>query len=258
MHDLKLTIDLLPKGAWGNDLSIILAKKDWETLREFALKRANGECEICGFKTDNLDVHEDWDFDIKNKTQTLKDIKAICTRCHGVKHFRNSKRLGFEEEAKKHFLEVNQCNELEFASHLLQAEILFNERNEIYYWKMKLDLSKFGGSEIPIPDTSRLQIVNPYSEKDLDDFKNETNLTPRILDIKVNNYTGEIVVKSDISNKISWFVDDKLVKKQFNCAYIFKSTFSVAKIDGGSVYFKLYGDYGEKTSKKFILKDWGY
>ena len=258
MHDLKLTIDLLPKGAWGNDLSIILAKKDWETLREFALKRANGECEICGFKTDNLDVHEDWDFDIKNKTQTLKDIKAICTRCHGVKHFRNSKRLGFEEEAKKHFLEVNQCNELEFASHLLQAEILFNERNEIYYWKMKLDLSKFGGAEIPIPDTSRLQIVNPYSEKDLDDFKNETNLTPRILDIKVNNYTGEIVVKSDISNKISWFVDDKLVKKQFNYAYIFKSTFSVAKIDGGSVYFKLYGDYGEKTSKKFILKDWGY
>lgn len=30
----KLTIDLLPKGAWGNDLSKTLSKKDWDTLRE--------------------------------------------------------------------------------------------------------------------------------------------------------------------------------------------------------------------------------
>ena len=92
MSELKLTIELLPKGAWGNDLSIILSKKDWNILREFALKRANGKCEICGYETSDLDVHEDWKFEIKNKTQTLKDIIAICSRCHGVKHFRNSKR----------------------------------------------------------------------------------------------------------------------------------------------------------------------
>ena len=111
MNELKLTIELLPKGAWNNDLSKTLSKKDWNILRQVALKRANGNCEICGYKTDDLDVHEEWDFDINNKTQTLRDIKAICTRCHGVKHFRNSKRLGFEEEAKKHFMKVNNCNE---------------------------------------------------------------------------------------------------------------------------------------------------
>ena len=212
MNELKLTIELLPKGAWNNDLSKTLSKKDWNILRQVALKRANGNCEICGYKTDDLDVHEEWDFDINNKTQTLRDIKAICTRCHGVKHFRNSKRLGFEEEAKKHFMKVNNCNEFKFASHLTQAEILFNERNEIYFWKMKLDLLKFGGEEISIPDITRLKIINPYSENDLENLRNETNLFPRILDIDVNNYSGEIIIKSDISNKIKWYLDNKLVK----------------------------------------------
>ena len=29
MKDLKLTIELLPKGAWGNDFSRTLSKNDW-------------------------------------------------------------------------------------------------------------------------------------------------------------------------------------------------------------------------------------
>ena len=253
MDKLKLTIDLLPKGAWGNDLSKRLPKKDWDTLREFVLRRANGKCEICGFETSDLDAHEEWDFDTQNKTQTLKSIKALCTKCHGVKHFRNSKRLGFGEEAKKHFLEVNQCSELDFAGHLMQAERLFNERNEIYYWKMKLNLDKF--KNITVPDLSRQKIVSPYSEEDLDILRNQTDLLPRILDIEVDNYTGEIVVKSDISNKIVWYVDDKEVKKEYTFALIFKSRFSVTGIKGKGVWFTLYGDYGKRTSKVFKLED---
>ena len=102
MEKLKLTINLLPKGAWNNDFSKTLPKKDWDKLRMFALKRAGGKCEICGFKTNELDVHEEWDFDTQNKTQTLKQIIAICSKCHGVKHFKNSVRLGHGEEAEKH------------------------------------------------------------------------------------------------------------------------------------------------------------
>ena len=258
MNELKLTIELLPKGAWGNDLSIVLPKKDWNILREFALKRANGKCEICGYETSDLDAHEEWEFDIKNKTQTLKDIIAICSRCHGVKHFRNSRRLGFEEEAKKHFMQVNDCNEFEFAAHLTQAEILFNERNEIYFWKMKLDLAKFGGEKISIPDITRLKISNPYSENDMENLKNAIDLLPRILNIEVDNYSGNIIVKSDISNKIVWYVDDKIAKTEFNFAHILKSDFSVVGLNGKSVHFKLYGDYGEINSKGFKLENWGY
>ena len=258
MNELKLAIELLPRGSWKNDLSIILPKKDWNILREFALKRANGKCEICGLETSDLDVHEDWEFDIKNKTQTLKNIIAICSRCHGVKHFRNSKRLGFEEDAKKHFMKVNDCNEFEFASHLTRAEILFNERNEIYFWKMKLDLLKFGGDKISIPDITRLKISNPYSENDLENLKNAIDLLPRILNVEVNNYSGDITIKSDISNKIVWCVDNKIAKTQYNFAHFLKSAFSVVGLKGQSVYFKLYGDYGKINSKEFKLENWGY
>ena len=70
------------------------------------------------------------------KTQTLKDIIAICSKCHGVKHIRNSQRLGLGENAKRHFMEVNNCNELEFAKHLAKAQMDFAERNKIDRWKI--------------------------------------------------------------------------------------------------------------------------
>ena len=64
-------------------------------------------------------------FNIEAKTQTLIDIIALCSRCHGVKHIRNSQRLGFGENAKIHFMKVNNCNELEFATHLTKAQMDF-------------------------------------------------------------------------------------------------------------------------------------
>ena len=136
MEELKLTISMLPKGAWNNDFSKTLSKKDWDKLREVALKRANGRCEICGYKTEELDVHEEWDFDVKKKTQTLKNIIAICSRCHGVKHFKNSVRLGFGEEAQEHFIKVNNCSEMQFASHLNKSLINYEERNKVLRWKL--------------------------------------------------------------------------------------------------------------------------
>ena len=162
MEDLKLTINMLPKGAWNNDFSKTLSKKDWDKLRQFALKRANGKCEICGFETNDLDVHEEWKFNTEKKTQTLKVIVAICSRCHGVKHFKNSVRLGYGEEAQEHFIKVNNCSEMEFASHLNKALLEYNERNSVYRWKIIADLEKFGGSGIKVNQSNIHLIKNPY------------------------------------------------------------------------------------------------
>ena len=131
MKNLKLNIELLPKGAWGNDLSRTLSKKDWDILRNMCYERFNHKCSICGYKTEKLDAHEVWDFNLKTKTQTLIDIIALCSECHGVKHFRNSQRLGFGENAKRHFMYVNECTELEFDLCLSKAQIEFEERNKI-------------------------------------------------------------------------------------------------------------------------------
>ena len=254
MKDLKLTIELLPKGAWGNDFSRTLSKKDWDILRNECYKRANHHCQICGYETDDLDAHEVWDFDIKNKTQTLKDIIGICNKCHGVKHIRNSQRLGYGENAKKHFMEVNNCNELEFAAHLTKAQMDFEERNKVYRWKMIADLERFGGKDVQIKETYIPLIDSEYTQDTLETFKNEVDFTPRILDVSVNNYEGTISITCDKTNKINWY-DNKqnLIATKFNFGEKFVTKYSVKNLHFPYITFKLTREFGEKISKKFVL-----
>lgn len=254
MKDLKLKIELLPKGTWGNDFSRTLTKKDWDVLRKVCYSKANHKCAICGFETDDLDAHEVWDFDIETKTQTLKDIIAICSKCHGVKHIRNSQRLGFGENAKRHFMEVNNCNELEFAKHLAKAQMDFEERNKIYRWKMIADLEKFGGRNIEIKEIFIPLIKSEYKRDELNLLKNECNFTPRILDININNYQGTISVTCDKTHKIEWFDENKnLLDVKYNFGKKFYTSISVKDLRCLYLKFKLTGEYGEKVSKKFYL-----
>jgi hypothetical protein len=266
VKDYKLSIDLLPKGAWGNDLSKTLPKKDWDILRKKCYERANNRCQICGHITDELDAHEVWNFDIETKTQTLVDIVALCSKCHGVKHFRNSERLGFGENAKKHFLSVNKCSELEFASHCAEALLRYNERNEVYRWNIKANLSKFGGNGIEVKRRNIPLIENPYMAANWKDVKfsdrklmftikdNHEGLgAPVVLSCDVNNYQGSITVVSNYANKIEWFLDNSLVQTKYNVAGKFTTIFKVEDIEGLSLHFKLTGDGGETESQVFRL-----
>ncbi len=254
MKDVKLKIELLPKGAWGNDFSKTLPKKDWDVLRKFCYDKANHKCAICGFETDDLDAHEVWDFNIETRTQTLKNIIAICSRCHGVIHIRNSQRLGFGENAKKHFMKVNNCNEFEFAKHLAKAQIEFEERNKVYRWKIVANLEKFGGKNIEIKESYLPLIESEYNENEINLLKNECGFTPRILDISINNYEGTISITCDKTNKIEWYDDElNLLETKFNFSEKFNTRFSVKNSHCSYLMFKLTGEYGEKISKKFNL-----
>ena len=266
MEELKLTINMLPKGAWNNDLSKTLSKKDWDKLREFALKRANGKCEICGFKTSDLDVHEEWEFNIKKKTQTLKQIIAICSKCHGVKHFKNSVRLGYGEETQEHFIKANNCSEMEFASHLNKSLFEYNERNSVYRWKIVADLEKFGGNGIEIKQNNIPLIKNPYESVEwdklsFDDMKNLFEIkrndnfigSPKIVSIDIDNYQGIIQIKALFADRIEWFLDDKKVKTKYNIAGLFDTELKVKDLAGKNIKFKIIGMGGETISKNFEL-----
>ena len=259
MKDLKLTIELLPKGAWGNDFSRTLSKNDWDILRKACYEKANHKCSICGYITDDLDAHEIWDFNLETKTQTLIDIVALCSKCHGVKHIRNSQRLEYGEKAKEHFMKVNDCNELEFAAHLAKAQMDFEEKNKIYRCKMIANLEKFGGKDIEITESYIPLIVSEYTQDELEELKNECALTPRILDININNYEGTISISCDKTNKIEWY-DDKMniIDTKFNFSEKFITKFSVKNLDLPYIIFKLTGEYGEKISKKFNLNKYLY
>lgn len=268
MKNYKLTIDLLPKGAWGNDFSKTLSKKDWDTLRNKCYERANHKCAICGYVTDDLDAHEVWNFNVENRSQTLVDILALCSRCHGVKHIRNSYRLGYGEDAKSHFMKVNTASELDFISHLTEAEMKFEERNKVYRWNIVADLSKFGGNGIEFKQSYIPMIKSPYENIDFNTINfaetkdlftinktQNTNLigTPKVTDINVDNYQGIITIKSLFSNKIEWFLDGAKIKTKYNLAGLFTTDFSVKNLTGKHLSFKLSNSNGELTSKEFIL-----
>lgn len=268
MQDLKLTIEILPKGAWNNDFSKTLPKQEWDTVREFCYKKANHRCQICGYETDDLDAHEVWEFDIKNKTQTLKDIIGICSRCHGVKHIRNSQRLGYEKEAKQHFMKVNNCNEIEYASHLTQAQMDFEERNKIYRWKIVADLTKFGLKDASVKERNIPFIRSVYEAIDWNDYdflklnKNtifyvEKNCLyypePKIQTIKIDNYQGIIDILCDDVNKIEWYLDGQKIKTKYNVVGSFRTKLKVENLKGRELTYVLFGEGGKILSKVFEL-----
>lgn len=250
MKDLKLTIEMLPKGAWNNDFSKTLPKKEWDILRNKCYERANNKCQICGFETDDLDAHEVWGFDTRKKTQTLKDIIGICSKCHGVKHIRNSQRLGYEQEAKTHFINVNKCSELEFASQLARAKIEFDELNKIYRWRLVADLSKFGLDNASVKEHNIPFIEDPYQNVNLNFlsynemkklFKMKStndNLigVPKVNDIEVDNYQGTITVSSLFANKIIWFLDGIKIKTKYNVIGEFVTSLKVENLNGKEIF----------------------
>ena len=269
MKDFKLTIDLLPKGAWGNDFSKTLSKKDWDTLRNKCYERANHKCAICGYVTDDLDAHEVWNFNVENKTQKLIDIIALCSRCHGVKHMRNSYRLGYGEDSKTHFMKVNNASELDFIAHLTEAEMKFEEQNKVYRWKIVADLNKFGLKNPTIKERNIPFIKNPYQNADWTTitFEDKKKLfqyyqssppkywinLPKVISIDVDNYQGLIEILCDDINKIEWYLDKQKIKTKYNVIGKFKTTLKVENLNGKELTFTLFGDGGKTFSKTFEL-----
>ncbi len=264
MKDFKLNINLLPKGAWNNDLSKTLAQKDWDKLRRFCYERAKGKCEICGANTEGLDAHEVWEFDKINKTQTLKNIIAICTKCHGVIHFKNTTRLGYAQSAKQHFMTVNNATELDFANHLTNAIFNYEELNKIYRWKIIANLKDFGGDGIIIKQNNTPLIKNPYKDvdwanisyidkKELFEISKNGNAigAPQVVYIVVDNYQGKIQVQSLFTDKIEWYLDDKKIKTKYNVIGLFTTNFSVKELIGKKLRYKLTGVGGQTVSKSF-------
>lgn len=174
--------------------------------------------------------------------------------------------MGYGENAKNHFIKVNDCSPLDFAAHAAEAEMSFNEMNKIYRWKIIADLSQFGGKDIIAEPRNIPMIENPYSDIDWNNIKfceikslftlseNQECLgSPSIYSIDIDNYQGLITIDSNYSNKIEWFLDDKLVKTKFNIAGKFKTEFKVEDLIGSILSFKLTGDGGTLVSKYFRL-----
>ena len=113
MEKDKLTIELVPKSSWGNNLRHFLPRHEWDSLRKSIYESYDNKCGICDSAV-GLHCHEEWEYDDVNKIQTLVRLVALCELCHHVKHLGHAlilaQRSNFDfEKVILHFTKVNGC-----------------------------------------------------------------------------------------------------------------------------------------------------
>ncbi len=177
---------------------------------------------------------------------------------------RNTERIGFGENAKRHFCKINNCDLMTFANHYAEQQFRFEELSEILRWKVIADLDRLGGNDIEVKQRILPLINNPYTNIDWANMKNKEIFkiivnqnsiisAPKIRFIEVDNYAGTITLVTDYSNKIEWFADRKIIKIDFNICGKFVTKLNVENLICDRIEFKLIGDGGEVYSKAFKL-----
>ncbi len=142
MDKLKLDIEVLPSGAWNNNLRTLFSKKAWDFIREDAYARAHGKCSICKRKVNRLEAHERWEFSKEAGVQKLVDVIAVCNSCHSVIHIGRTQLIGYEDRAIKHFQKVNGCDYQGYISALKRANERCIDLSTVSDWILDLDWLK--------------------------------------------------------------------------------------------------------------------
>ncbi len=140
---LRLTIELVPKTSWFQNVRAAIASSDWDVLRRRVYALYDYRCGICG-AGGKLNCHELWEYDDSTHTQTLIGFIALCDWCHHVKHIGLSGILAGRghlnySKVVQHFMRVNNCTEGGFLRHKSQAFCVWRERSQ-FEWAVDLSL----------------------------------------------------------------------------------------------------------------------
>lgn len=129
----KLTIELVPKTSWFNNVRSEVTKKEWDKLRKECYQNADHHCEICGGQGKQYPVacHEIWEYDKENSVQTLTGLIALCPACHEVKHIGLAQVRGNLERALNHLAEINEWTLQEAHDYAVEAFEEWQGRNQI-------------------------------------------------------------------------------------------------------------------------------
>jgi hypothetical protein len=138
---LKLTIELVPKTSWYNNMRKVLPKTEWDRLRKQTYAEYGHKCGICGAEG-RLNCHEIWEYDDCNHRQRLLGFIALCDLCHHVKHIGLAGILASKgqldyEKAVEHFMKVNRCGRRGFDKHRKKAFTQWAERSK-HDWQVDL------------------------------------------------------------------------------------------------------------------------
>jgi 5-methylcytosine-specific restriction endonuclease McrA len=105
----RLTIELVPKTSWYNNVRALVDELGWDRIRRQVYRQADYRCEICGGKGPEhpVECHEVWRYDDRTHVQTLVRMIALCPACHQAKHIGFANVKGKGAQARAHLARVN-------------------------------------------------------------------------------------------------------------------------------------------------------
>jgi hypothetical protein len=103
----RLTIELVPKTSWYNNVRALTDELGWDRIRRQVYRQADYRCEVCGGRGPEhpVECYEVWRYDDRTRVQLLVRMIALCPACHQVKHIGLANVKG--RQARAHLARVN-------------------------------------------------------------------------------------------------------------------------------------------------------
>jgi hypothetical protein len=145
--NIKLTIELVPRTAWYTNVRSNVSNDEWDVIRKKCYRLAGNVCEICGDTSKNqgkkydLECHEIWDYDDKNKIQKLTRLIGLCNHCHTVKHPGLANKQGRADIVTQQLIKVNKMSESEVEDYINESFAIWMERSE-HKWELDITYLK--------------------------------------------------------------------------------------------------------------------
>lgn len=159
-QDSPLTVELVPKTAWWDNVRSHVSRADWDKCKAYAKAKTNDHCIICGQqgknqgRKHNTECHEIWEYDDTENIQTLVDIWPLCPLCHQVKHLGRTRHFATPDSWERvinHFQKVNGWPDWRVERYLELVFMIWDLRSR-QQWK--LDISLLGRIGLDITEQS--------------------------------------------------------------------------------------------------------
>jgi hypothetical protein len=127
----RLTIELVPKTSWYNNVRALTNELGWDRIRRQVYRQADYRCEICGGKGPEhpVECHEVWRYDDRTRVQMLVRMIALCPACHQVKHIGFANVKGKGAQARAHLARVNGWTLAQADAYIAEAFQVWAQRS---------------------------------------------------------------------------------------------------------------------------------
>jgi hypothetical protein len=156
MNKFLLTIELVPKSSWMDNVRSVLTQSQWDIIKKSVYSEAWYICQICGGVGPNhpVEAHEIWTYNDKSLIQKLEGMIALCPNCHMVKHIGLAQINNKFDLAVQHFMKVNACSKKACLKYIKDSFKLWLERSN-KKWTLDLSFLKKHGIDVTKIETSR-------------------------------------------------------------------------------------------------------